>query len=205
VGEQSRKIIFIVGLAILIVGGSFYSFWQKSSVNDSITAGEALAKGTKEQKEREEKSSEIMVYISGAVYRPGVFKVHHNARIIDVVNLAGGLSLEADVTKINMAQLVKDGMHIHVVAKPTVNSSGGSSPSDTGKVATSGGKGQGIVNINTADKNALDALPGIGPALAERIVEYRQNNGTFSEIEGLRKVPGVGASKFEKLKDKITI
>lgn len=194
--EQRRKIIFIVVLAIVIVVGSFYSFWQKNSVSDQVTTGDVMAKGSKAN---EEKNNEILVYVSGAVNKPGVFKLGHNARIIDLVNLAGGLTSEADVAKTNMAQVLKDGMHIHVVAKVVVSQGGGNLPTNTGK-----GSG-GIVNINTADKSALDTLPGVGPALAERILEYRQTNGYFTEIEGLRKVPGVGASKFEKMKDKITI
>jgi competence protein ComEA len=195
--EQRRKIIFIVVLAFLIVAGSFYSFWQKKSVDEHGTSGEALAKGTKTI---DEKPNEMMVYISGAVNKPGVFKLRHNARVIDAVNMAGGLTLEADGAKTNMAQPLKDGMHINVVSKVVSSSGGGNMPSNSGK-----GTGSTVININTADKSSLDTLPGIGPALAERIIQYRQTNGSFSEIEGLKKVPGVGASKFDKMKDKITI
>lgn len=195
--EQRRKIIFIVILALLIVAGSFYSFWQKNSVDEHATAGEALAKGTKVA---DEKPNEIIVYISGAVNKSGVFKLSHNARVIDVVNMAGGLTMDADGEKTNMAQLLKDGMHIHVASKAVSSSNGGDLPVNSGK-----GVGSNVVNINTADKSALDTLPGVGPALAERIIQYRQTNGSFSEIEGLKKVPGLGASKFEKMKDKITI
>lgn len=197
--EQRRKVIFIVVLALLIVAGSFYSFWQKNSVSDSVTSGEVLAKGAKVA---DEKPSEIIVYISGAVNKPGVFKLAHHGRVIDVVNLAGGLTLEADGEKTNMAQLLKDGMHIHVANKVTVSPGGGKVPVST---STGTGVGSNVININTADKSALDTLPGVGPALAERIIEYRQSNGSFSEIEGLKKVSGFGASKFEKMKDKITI
>ena len=196
--EQRRKIMLIVALALLIVAGSFYSFWQKNSVIDSGVSGEVLAKGAKVA---DEKPNEIIVYISGAVNKPGVFKLRHNARVIDVVNLAGGLTMEADGDKINMAQLLKDGMHINVISKVPAGQGGGSGPSNT----INKGAVVNLININTADKSALDTLPGVGPALAERIMEYRQTNGSFSEIEGLKKVPGFGASKFEKLKDKITI
>ena len=195
VGEQRGKIIFIVILAIVVVTGSFYSFFQKNSVKESTSSVDALAKGAKAS---EEKTSEIIVYISGAVNKPGVFKLFNNARVIDLVTLAGGLAPEADVSKINMAQVIKDGMHINVVAKPVVLS-GGDILVNNGKV-----KGSTKININTADKSELDALPGVGPSLAERIMEYRQTNGSFSDINELKKVPGVGPSKFEKLKDKIT-
>jgi len=196
VGEQRGKIIFIVILGILIVAGSFYSFWQKTAVSESTSSGETLAKGAKVA---EEQTREIIVYISGAVNKPGVFKVPHNGRVIDLVTMAGGLAPEADVSKINMAQLVKDGMHINVVARPVVVGPGDIVANGIKvKVSTK-------ININTADKSELDALPGIGPSLAERIMEYRQTNGSFSDIDELKKVPGIGSSKFEKMKDKITI
>lgn len=195
-GEQRGKIIFIVILAVLIMTGSFYSFWQKNSVSESTSSGEVLAKGAKVA---EETTKDIVVYISGAVNKPGVFKVFHNARVIDLVTMAGGLAPEADVSKINMAQLVKDGMHIHVVAKPVMQG-GDDIVVNAGKVKVST-----KININTADKSELDALPGIGPSLAERILEYRQTNGSFNDIDELKKVTGIGASKFEKIKDKVTL
>lgn len=195
-GQQGQKIIFILTLAILIVTGSFYSFWQKKSVIESTSSGEALAKNTKVI---EEKRSEIVVYISGAVNKPGVFKLPNDARVIDLVTVAGGLSVDADPTKINMAQLLKDGMHINVAAK-MVAQGGGDISANASKVKL-GTK----ININTADKSELDTLPGVGPALAEQIVEYRQANGGFNDIDGLKKVPGIGPSKFEKIKDKITM
>lgn len=196
VGEQRGKIIFIVILGILIVIGSFYSFWQKTAVSESTSSGDVLAKGARAT---EEKTSEIVVYISGAVNKPGVFKLPNNARVIDLVTMAGGLAPEADISKINMAQLMKDGMHINVVARSVVL--GGGDPLVTGskvKVSTK-------ININTADKSELDTLPGIGPSLAERILEYRQTNGSFNDIDELKKVTGIGPSKFEKIKDKVTL
>jgi len=193
--EQKNKLLFIVMLAVLIVAGSFYSFWQKSSVHESVSSNEVM---TKNISVSEEKNSEIFVYISGAVHKPGVFKALPNARVFDIVAMAGGLTPGADVAKINMAQGVKDGMHIHVLemaAAQINNTVANSSKLKTGN----------LVNINSADKSELDTLPGVGPALAERIIEYRQANGSFSDIDELKKVPGIGSSKFEKIKEKITI
>ncbi|WP_378953736.1 helix-hairpin-helix domain-containing protein [Pelosinus sp. sgz500959] len=195
-GENGKKVVFIITLAILIVAGSFYSFWQKHSVNDSVSTGEVLAK---ENKNNEVKTSEMVVYISGAINKPGVFKLPSHARVAELITLAGGLTPEADLSKINLAQLVKDGMHIHVAAK-TVVQGGGNVSGSSGKTK-SGEK----ININTADKTELDQLPGVGPALAERIIEYRQKNGSFNTIEEFKKVPGIGSSKFEALKDKIIL
>ena len=195
-GEKRGKIVFIVILGILIVTGSFYSFWRKNSVSESASSGETPVKGAKIT---EEKTSEIIVYISGAVNKPGVFKMLNNARVIDLVTMAGGLAPEADVSKINMAQPIKDGMHINVVARPVLVG-GGDVLASASKV-----KGNTKISINTADKSELDALPGVGPSLADRIMEYRQTNGSFSDINELKKVPGVSQSKFDKIKDKITL
>lgn len=193
--EQKNKLLFIVMLAVLIVAGSFYSFWQKSSVQDAVSSSEVMRKSTPAS---EEKNSEIFVYISGAVHKPGVFKALPNARVFEIVAMAGGLTPEADVAKINMAQIVKDGMHLHVVELATAQSNG--TLANVSKI-----KSDNKVNINSADKSELDGLPGVGPALAERIIEYRQKNGSFSDIDDLKKVPGIGSSKFEKMQEKITI
>jgi competence protein ComEA len=192
--EQRKKVLFIVMLAILIVAGSFYSFWQKNFVGEVASSNEALAKGAPIS---EEKTSEIIIYITGAVNKPGVYKASQNARIFEIVTMAGGLTSEADETKINMAQSVKDGMHIHVVEKIV--------PGNTISGNAINTKAGNKVNINTADKSQLDTLPGVGPAMAERIIEYRQTSGGFKDIEELKKVQGIGSSKFEKLKEKISI
>ena len=193
---QRNKLLFIVMLAVLIVAGSFYSFWQKDSVSESTSSSEAMAKNTSNS---EEKSSEIFVYISGAVHKPGVFKAPSNARVFDIVTMAGGLTAEADVAKINLAQSVKDGMHIHVVDKALIsNDNTMTAGSDKAKTSNK-------VNINHANKSELDTLPGVGPALAERIIEYRQTNGSFRDLDELKSVPGIGSSKYEKIKEKISI
>jgi competence protein ComEA len=195
--EQKNKLLFIVMLAVLIVAGSSYHFWQKNSVHESVSSDEATAKSVPISEER---VSEIFVYISGAVYKPGVFKAPTNARVFDIVAMAGGLTPEADTAKINMAQSVKDGMHIHIVESMATQNQSNSTAITSNKTRTDN-----KININSADKSELDGLPGVGPTLAERIIEYRQTNGSFSDIDELKKVPGMGSSKFEKLKEKITI
>jgi len=193
--EQRNKLLFIVMLAILIVAGSFYSFWQKNTVAEVVSSDDVAAKNDFRQPEQ---SDEIFVYISGAVNKPGVFKASPNARVFDIVAMAGGLTDEADRAKTNLAQSIKDGMHIHVVDKLPVSNEHSAT---TGTTKTKVGN---KVNINHADKSELDTLPGVGPALAERIIEYRQTNGSFTSIDELKNVPGIGSSKFEKMKEKIT-
>lgn len=97
-----------------------------------------------------------------------------------------------------MAQVLKDGQQLRVPEKANGSSQAG--------IAANSGNGKaGLVNINTADEKALDALPGIGPAMAKRIIEYRETEGQFQTIEDLKKVKGIGAAKFNKMKDKLCI
>ena len=111
----------------------------------------------------------------------------------DAVNVCGGLLPTADEKAVNMAQVLKDGAQLQVPVKGAAGAGG------------SGKDSSGRVSINTADEKALDTLPGIGPAMARRIVEYRQSNGGFQSLEDLKKVKGIGAAKFEKLKDKVCL
>ncbi|MEN6566636.1 MAG: ComEA family DNA-binding protein [Veillonellales bacterium] len=191
-GLQKRLVLAAV-LAAVILAGSTYAFWQKNTAAETTAAGG----GTKDSMALAEAKGEIVIYINGAVNQPGVVRVPAGTRVIDAINLAGGLASGADVNKLNLAQNVKDGMHIFVP---------GGIVSATGAAGSGGGVVNGNrVNINTADKAELDKLPGIGPALAQRIVDYRQANGLFKDPAELKKVQGISESKYNKLKDIIGI
>lgn len=120
------------------------------------------------------------------------------ASLRDAINACGGVLPNADHENINMAQVLKDGQQLRVPEKTNGSSQAGTAGnSGTGKA--------GLVNINTADEKALDALPGIGPAMAKRIIEYRETEGQFQTIEDLKKVKGIGDAKFNKMKDKLCV
>lgn len=129
-----------------------------------------------------------VVYISGAVVRPGVYNAPDDARIADVVLLAGGLRSDADMVAINLATPVNDGMHVHVV------SIGASTPAPESLHTADT-----VLDVNTATAQMLADLPGIGPALAERIVAYRDAHGDFHSMEDLGAVPGIGPALQTKL------
>ena len=122
------------------------------------------------------------------------------ANLRDAVNACGGLLPTADEKAVNLAQPLKDGVQLRIPEK-------GAAGSNAGPAAANGASGaaDGRVNINTADEKALDTLPGIGPAMARRILDYRQTNGSFQSIEELKKVKGIGEAKFAKLKDKVSL
>ena len=144
-----------------------------------------------------ENGNKLVVYVTGAVNSPGVIELPEGSRIVDAVNKCGGMNESADPENINMAQKVTDGSQIKIPDKSNSDTAAGNAPAAADK--------SGRININTADETELDKLPGVGPAMAKRIVEYRQNNGRFQSAEDLKKVRGIGDSKYTALKDKITI
>lgn len=147
----------------------------------------------------------ITVYISGQVKNPAVVTLEDNGnlRAIDAVNAVGGVTEIADTEIINLAEPLADGQHIHIPAKEIIFSEippSTSSPNKSSNFAQGG-----LININTADETELQKIRGIGPVIAGRIVEYRNSNGLFNSIEDIKKVRGIGAKTFEKMKDSITV
>lgn len=139
----------------------------------------------------------ISVYVSGQVKNISVVELEDtgNLRFIDAVNKAGGLTDFADTESVNLATPLTDGQHIHIPTKEILfqekNFFGSSSNDD-------------LVNINTADAERLATLKGIGPALAQRIIDYREQNGAFKSVDDIKNVRGIGQKKFDAFKDKIT-
>ena len=138
---------------------------------------------------------EIFVDVTGAVNKPGVYSLTGRSRVIDAIKAAGDSAPGADLSTINLARVLNDGEQIYVDST-VVNSSG---QRVSKKVAT------GPININRATLRQLDALDGIGPVIAGRIIEYRKKNGSFLTIDDLQKVSGIGAAKFAQIKSKVRI
>ena len=139
----------------------------------------------------------MQVYVSGAVHMPDVYTLPPNSIVKDAILAAGGATLEADLDRINLALPVAGGQHIYVPSK------GEEDPPVEPPVRAPGGVGR-QVNLNTADQAALESLPGIGPAIAGRIIDYRQANGPFERIEDVMDVSGIGPATFAKIEALIT-
>ena len=131
---------------------------------------------------------DIVVEAKGEVKHPGIYTLPKDTRVQDLINLAGGFTVDADTSSINLASKLSDGIVVNVPAKHS-----NASNSET------------KININTATVTELCSLPGIGEAIATRIVDYRTINGYFSSIEEIKNVSGIGDALFEKIKDNITI
>ena len=140
---------------------------------------------------------ESKAYVTGAVLRPGMYTIHEGDRLADLIDLAGGITEDADMQAVNLALRVKDQEHWTVprVGEPTVV------PSNSGSVGAASGK----VDINTADADLLETLPGIGETRAQAIVRYREEHGLFKHVEDIVAVPGIGSSTLEGLRDLVEV
>jgi competence protein ComEA len=138
----------------------------------------------------------IVVAVSGQVHRPGLVRLPAGSRVADAIDAAGGALPGTDLATINLARKVADGELIVVGLASSAIPAAGSG---------GGGAGGGLVNLNTATLEQLQTLPGVGPVLASRIIEYREHNGGFRSVEDLRKVSGVGDARFADLKSRVTV
>lgn len=194
---KSIILAFVCSL-VLIIGGLFYFNQNKtedySGVSFSNISNETNNKDEKAEDKHDEK---IFVDVKGAVKHPGVFETTKDKRVKDLIEEAGGLLDDADTSTLNLSQRVKDQMVIYVLKygeRPKQISDGGSSSSNTD-----------VININTANKEQLMKISGVGKTKAEAIISYREKNGDFKKKEDITKVRGIGKATFDKIKDKIEV
>jgi len=204
--ERRQQLVILIIAAVLLFGAGYkYACWQQSkaetSDNNAVVQSEDENKNSSPRK--------IKVHIAGAVQKPGVYMLDADCRVEDAIDMAVALPT-ADLNSLNLAAPLSDGQKITVYemtqAVPTENSTlfsapAGSSQSTEKSSSTQGG----LININTADQSEIESLPGIGPALAERIIQYREENGLYRVPEDIKNVSGIGEKRYEEIKDKITV
>jgi len=189
--ERYRGILFVV-LVVLIVSGVVLVQWYRSRPAPILLSTAVPSPSP----EATPTLRPVRVYVSGAVRQPDVYELPAGSIVKDAVQAAGGASQEADLDRINLAAAVADGQHVYVPrqgeqdlpVEPPANRAAGEER----------------VNINTADAATLETLPGIGPSLAQRIVEYRQANGPFATVQDIMNVSGIGPGIFAKIEELIT-
>lgn len=204
---------FYVLAAVFIAFGGVYYFYvyEESLPNQSISGIEnKLQSEVKEGENKNlankaEQPEKIMVDVKGQIKQPGVYLSNIGERVIDVIGRAGGLTDQADQSQVNFAEHVQDEMVIYIPAKGEegLTTPGPSGGSTTG--SSSASHNQSKININKADENEFQNLPGIGPAKATAIIEYRNSSGPFKAIEELKNISGIGDKTFEKLKDLVVV
>ncbi|WDM43036.1 ComEA family DNA-binding protein [Microbacterium luteolum] len=139
-------------------------------------------------------TGELYVHVLGAVARPGLYVLDLDARLVDAVAAAGGTTDDADLTAVNLARVLADGEQIIVpTVGATADASGATAPGDD------------RIDLNTADQAALETLPRIGPALAERIITWRDENGRFASVDDLLAVPGIGEKLLAGIREAVRV
>lgn len=145
---------------------------------------------------------EVVVHVAGAVASPGVQRLPSDARVFDAVDAAGGAAPDADMGRVNLAAPLTDGQQVYV---PKVGEPGGGAVASTPGGAGGGTGPPPVVDLNTATIDQLDELPGIGPAIAQAIVDHRAEHGDFTSVEGLLDVRGIGQAKLDELRSRATV
>lgn len=199
--NRTKKILM---LCVLLLGCVFTGLWtyRGANSNDENNVNQLIqvSRAEKEQQSRRP----MKIYVSGAVLMPGIYDVAMGARAYDAVEAAGGMTNEANADKVNLAKKLKDGDHVNV---PFVKQSRGRS-NTTAKASSKGvtdvKSNNAAVNINTASESELDSLPGVGPAMAKRIVAERERS-PFSSVDDLLRVKGIGPAKLAKLRSRVRV
>lgn len=208
--KKQKIVVYII--AVIVVIGMIYFIYNKNQVNNDDLENDILVSNTSTKEEEKDEQEQIVVHVTGSVKSPGIVKLKDGSRIEDAIEAAGGLTENADISKVNLAYVLEDGIKIKIPSSSEedigdgdvlIDGSGENVVEEDDSQSTNqNGKG---ININKADETELQTLPGIGASLASRIVEYRKQNGKFANIEDIKNVSGIGDSKFSNIKDLITV
>ena len=214
--NKKQKIIIAVIVAIIVILIFIFTYrYFYAEDGQLVYDNETLSENVVEEIEESSillgtSKTKIIAHVIGEVNTPGVVTLNEGARIIDAINSAGGKTEDADLSKINLAYIVEDGVQIYVPRigekrdEYIMESAGEGVIEDSAILDDSEKKGI-KVNINTASEEKLQTLPGVGLTTAQKIINYRNENGKFKTIEDLKNVPGIGESKYNNLKDQITV
>ena len=212
-----KKILLILfGISIVLIGVIFVLYKNKQSANEEVVdifkekEDEELTTDNEEIKDNFD-GKKVVVDIKGMVANPGVYEVYDNARVNDVITLAGGLIEGADTSLINLAKVVTDEMTIIIYSREEILEAYKNEvcvcdcPLITNDACIDNIDNDELVNINTATKEYLMTVEGIGESKADSIIKYREENGNFKTIEDIKNVSGIGELLFEKIKNYITV
>jgi competence protein ComEA len=143
-------------------------------------------------------SPKLVVHVVGAVRRPGLYRLREGARIADALARAGGATRKADLTVVNLAAPLSDGVQVVVPRRLAAGAAAAPASAEAGAAPASG-----PVHLNTATLEQLDALPGVGPVTAQKILDYREQNGGFASVDELDAVPGIGPARMDQLREAV--
>ena len=197
--REHKEVLKKAGIVVLvIVLGLVVSMFKNGGQEEANAQAEEATVST------EETAAMIYVDVGGEVKDPSVVELPDGSRVTDAITAAGGLTEQADLTDINRAAFVSDGEKIYIPSQVSELEDDGLSVGEGGGGGTAKSS-DGRININTADSTQLQELTGVGPATAEKIIDYRKQNGRFQSIEDIKNVSGIGDKTYEKLKDHIKV
>lgn len=204
---ERREVVGLAVIGAVVVAAA--AFWYVRSLPSPVHIAETSARpraAPAASASVPAPPAQVVVDVAGRVRRPGVYAFHQGDRVIDAIRRAGGALRGSDLTSINLAALLTDAEQI-VVGRAGAPGSAASGVSTglSGGVTGAGGATGALVNVNTATLDQLEALPGIGPVLAQRIVDYREQHGPFHAVEDLLDVSGIGDSHLADLKPLVTV
>lgn len=216
---QKQKILFVC-IIVAITIGIFFSLWKNNSQVSSLEVdlqGNIMENEPSEQTNVTQEEAfltppqSIIVHIAGEVVSEGIVTLKEGSRIADAISFAGGTTLEADLSDVNLAYVLEDGQKIYI---PNIHDKKEEDSSSTQEIISTGSSNHNsssletspsTVNINTATQTQLETIPGIGPSTALQILQYRIENGPFQSIDELENVKGIGPAKLEKMRPFITV
>lgn len=187
-GRRGVRALAAVALVAVALAGFFA--WRARPRVDPVGAQPSVASSSAEP------AAPLVVAVSGRVQHPGLVRLPAGARVADAIDAAGGALPDTDLSSVNLARKLADGELIAI---------GVPQPAGAVGPGASGGAGNGPLNLNTATEAQFEALPGIGPVLAQHIVEYRTKHGQFRSVDELKQVDGLGAARFTQLKPLVTV
>lgn len=193
------------GLALVWAAWRWWPSGDVTQYSSTEQGAEASAETAASVPATQSAPAMLVVHVVGAVRHPGVFELPAGSRVRDAVEAAGGLLGAAAPASVNLARLVQDGEQIAVPTQDEAAAGASPGAAAVAGAGASSGPAGGKVNLNTADASALDALPGVGPATAARIIADREANGPFASVDDLARVSGIGAKKLEGLRDLVTV
>lgn len=201
-----------IGLTVIITIGAYILKTMNKGDKDIFLSENEILNSVENGGTDNEEENKILIHITGSVKAEGVVILNSGDRIIDAIEAAGGEKEDADLSKLNLAYILQDGEKLYV---PSINDTEEEVyvTAENGENVITEGAGntdkvdekKETVNINTATKEELMTLPGVGESTAIKIIDYRKSNGKFQKIEDIKSVPGIGDSKFQNMKEKLSV
>jgi competence protein ComEA len=205
--DRPRLALYVVlALAVCLLGARYLLAQASGPAGAPVSAArvEAGGGGAPVRVERAG-GGRLTVHVAGAVRRPGVYRLPAGARVDDALDRAGGPRGRADLAAVNLAATLEDGRQVLVPERAAAGAAGAAAGSSTASTGAAGGPPAPPVNLNTATLEQLDTLDGVGPGIAQRILDYREQHGGFRRVEELGEVPGIGAKRLATLTPLVTV